>query len=470
MSRRYLSDGGFTMRERVMRRVEGPWFRRGIAIGVLTAGAAMAAPSALLAGPPAEPADARPVTFAKDVAPIFQQKCQDCHRPGNIAPMSLVTYEEARPWARSIKARVAAREMPPWHLDKTVGIQEFMNDVSLSDREIETIVRWVDGGAPLGDPKDMPRPRQWPTDNRFRLEDRLGPPDMIVQSKPWTMAPVAQDVHFRPVVELGLTEPRWIRAVETRPSLKGRRIAHHVSTYLHRVERPEGAASGGVDDPAGELREMFTEWAQGKGGEIYPPNTGKLVKPGDKIEFETHYHAVGEEITDVIETAWWFYPKDVTPKFSAEFVPIGTSIGQGLEIPPNTITQHQGSYTLSAPAILHNFQPHMHMRGKAFLMEAIYPNGRREVINYADRYDNRWHINYIYAENAAPVFPKGTVLQITAWHDNTAANRNNPDPRQWVTKGGRTVDEMAHANTQLIYITEEEYQRILEQRKKQSAN
>jgi hypothetical protein len=211
---------------------------------------------------------------------------------------------------------------------------------------------------------------------------------------------------------------------------------------------------------------MFTEWAQGKGGEIYPDNTGKLVKPGDKIEFETHYHAVGEEVTDVIETAWWFYPKGVTPKYSAEFVPIGTNIRGALEIPPNTVTQHQGSYTLPAPAMLHNFQPHMHMRGKAFLMEAIYPDGHRELINYVGHYDNNWHINYIYAEDAAPVFPKGTVLQITAWHDNTAANRNNPDPRQWVTKGGRTVDEMANANTQVIFITEEDYKRISEEGKK----
>jgi hypothetical protein len=386
--------------------------------------------------------------------------------------MSLVTYEEARPWARSIKARVAAREMPPWHLDKTVGVPRFINDISLSDREIDLIVKWVDSGAPLGDPKDLPPLRQWPDNSQFRLEAKLGPPDLIIKSRPWTMPAVAQDVHFRPVVDIGLTEPRWIRAVETRPSLKGRRIAHHVSTYLHRAQALRENVTVGWR-PAGdadELREMFTEWAQGKGGEIYPANTGKLVRPGDKIEFETHYHAVGEEITDVIETAWWFYPKDKAPSFSAEFVPIGTSIGQGLEIPPNTVTQHQGSYTLTAPAILHNFQPHMHMRGKAFLMEAIYPDGRREVVNYADRYDNRWHINYIYAEDAAPVFPKGTVLQITAWHDNTAANRNNPDPRQWVTKGGRTVDEMAHANTQLITITDEEYNRIVKERQRRPVN
>ncbi len=421
------------------------------------------------------------VTFARDVAPLFQQKCEVCHRPGNIGPMPLTSYEEVRPWVRSIRARVASREMPPWHLDKTVGIQRFINDVSLSDAQIDTIVGWIDAGAPMGNPGDLPARKTWPSDDRFKLEETLGPPDLIVRSKPWTMPAVGQDVHFRPVVDPGLSQPRWIRAIETKPSLKGHRIAHHVTTYIHRrdsadviaAERALRSGQAGVEAVLAarertadqvDVREMFSEWAQGKGGEVYPENTGKLVRPGDKIEFETHYHAVGEDITDTMETAWWFYPTDAAPKYSAEFVPIGTNIGQGLEIPPHTVTQHQGSYTLPAPAIIHNFQPHMHMRGKAFLMEALHPDGRREILNYADRYDNRWHVNYIYAPDAAPVLPKGTVVQITAWHDNTSANRNNPDPRQWVTKGGRTVDEMAHANTQVIFITEDEFKRMIEER------
>ncbi|SVD58173.1 uncharacterized protein METZ01_LOCUS411027, partial [marine metagenome] len=127
------------------------------------------------------------VTFAKDIAPIFQQKCQECHRPDSMAPMSLLTYEESRPWARAIRARVVAREMPPWFLDKTVGIQQFINDVSLTDAEIDAIVRWVDVGAPLGNPAELPTPRQWPDGDRFRLEEELGPPDLVVRSIPFTM-------------------------------------------------------------------------------------------------------------------------------------------------------------------------------------------------------------------------------------------------------------------------------------------
>jgi hypothetical protein len=426
------------------------------------------------------------ITFAKDVAPIFQDKCQSCHRPGSIGPMSLLTYQDARPWVRSIRTRVASREMPPWHLDKTVGIQKFINDLSLTDQQIETILRWVDAGAPMGDPRDMPAPRQWPNEDRFRLEATLGPPDLIIKSKPWTMPAQAADTHFRPRVEVPLEKGRWVRASETKPSLAGRRTAHHASVYL---VRPEGEAAveaeramrgsqpgvevalaaarnRGSDNPFG-ARELFTEWAQGKDGEIYPDNVGKLVMPGSQVEFDIHYHAVGEEITDVLETAWWFYPEGETPKNSAEYMALGAV--RNLQIPPNTITQHQGSFVLPAPAMLHNFQPHMHYRGKAFLLEAMYPDGRREVVNYADRYTNTWHINYVYDPDYAPVFPKGTVLQITVWHDNTAGNPNNPDPRQWVGGGPRTVDEMGHANEQVIYITQEDYERIVAERKQRVA-
>jgi hypothetical protein len=428
----------------------------------------------------------RPPTFAKDVAPIFQEKCEVCHRPDNIGPMSLVTYEDVRPWIRSIKARVASREMPPWFLDRGVGIQHFVNDRSLTDREIETIVEWIDRGAPLGALSDLPAPKQWPAGDRFFLETTLGPPDLIIRSKPWTMSPKAPDILFEPQVEIPLSEPRWVRAAETKPSLTGRRIAHHANTYLLRPQTPEAIAAEQAvraGQPGADLviegrrsgptieREVFTEWAQGKGGEVYPENVGKLVMPGTKVGFQIHYHAVGEAVSDTLEVAWWFHPKGKTPKYSAEFTSVGAPPGgtTAVQIPPNTATEHQGATVLRAPAILHNFQPHMHYRGKAQTLEAIYPDGRREVINQVSRYTNNWHINYIYDPNFAPIFPKGTVLLVTSVHDNTAANKNNPDPRQWVSGGDRTVDEMAHLNEQVIYITDEDYSRIVEERRKRSS-
>ena len=220
---------------------------------------------------------------------------------------------------------------------------------------------------------------------------------------------------------------------------------------------------------SGERQEYFTEWAQGKGGEVYPEDVGKLVMPGTKAAFRIHYHAVGEEVTDTVEMAWWFHPKGKTPKYSLEYMPMGRVCRRNFRFRRNTVTEHQAVTVLKAPTILHNFQPHMHYRGKSQTLEAIYPDGRREVINQASRFTNNWHINYIYEPDYAPVFPKGTVLIVTSVHDNTTANKNNPDPRQWVAGGSRTVDEMAHLNQQLIYITEEDYKRIVEERRKRTS-
>jgi hypothetical protein len=428
----------------------------------------------------------KPVTFTKDVAPIFQEKCEVCHRPGNIGPMSLITYEEIRPWVRSIKTRVASRDMPPWHVDKGVGIQKFINDRSLTDAQIDTIVRWVDAGAPRGDAKDMPAPKQWPSGDRFELEAVLGPPDLVIRAKPFTMPAKSPDVHVDVEMPVSLSEPRWVRASETKPSLKGRRIAHHADAFLIRPNTPEafaaeraarasqpGAESAldqrGRMTASGDRQEYFTEWAQGKGGEVYPENAGKLVMPGTNAAFRIHYHAVGEEITDTVEMAWWFHPKGKTPKYSLDYMAMGRVLPQELQIPPHTVTEHQAVTVLKAPAILHNFQPHMHYRGKSQTLEAIYPDGRREVVNQASRFSNNWHINYIYDPDHAPVFPKGTVLIVTSVHDNTTANKNNPDPRQWVAGGSRTVDEMAHLNQQVIYITDEDYNRLVEERRKRAS-
>ena len=184
-----------------------------------------------------------PVTFAKDVAPILQAKCEECHRNGAMAPMSLVTYEETRPWAQSIKERILTRSMPPWHLDKTVGIQEFQNDMSLSDEQISTVVRWVDSGAPMGEKKDLPPPKKWPVYDGWLLSNQFGPPDMVIKSEPYTMPVGGQDVWWRPLTEIPLTEPRWVRAVEIRPgSQEGRPMMHHVLARLQQEEpnKPRG--------------------------------------------------------------------------------------------------------------------------------------------------------------------------------------------------------------------------------------
>lgn len=403
----------------------------------------------------AELTSTRPVTFARDIAPILQEKCQDCHRKGSMAPMSLVTYEETRPWAKSIKQRVVTRQMPPWHIDRTVGVQKFANDMSLSSEQIGAIVRWVDSGAPAGDPKDMPAPKQWPSDNQWQAAKVLGEPDFVIKSAPYTMPAHRQDVWWRPVSDIPVNEPRWVRAVEIRPgSLAGRRITHHAVAYLDQDD-PES-----LDSAAGR-RGFLMEWAIGKAYDMYRPNTGKLLLPGSHISWDIHLHAVGEDIRDHVELGVWLYPKGQEPKYRTYLTGFQGTKSQGrgriIDIPPNTITENEGFTVLKQPARLENFQPHMHLRGKAMSVEAILPDGTTQMVSYVGEFNFNWMTNYIYADDAAPVFPKGTIIHVTAWHDNTAANPNNPDPDQWVGYGDRTVDEMAHAWMNVTYISDEDY-------------
>jgi len=419
---------------------------------------------------------AKPVTFSKDVAPIFQAKCQECHQPNSIAPMSLITFQDVRPWARSIKERVGARQMPPWHIDRSVGVQKFKNDMSLSDEQVDTIVRWVDGGALQGDPKDMPPPKPLVTDNQWQgVRDGFGPPDLVIKSSEYTMAAEHQDVWYRPMSDIPLTEPRWAKMVEIRPTnLKGRKIIHHSIAYLVLNNDPDavnkGTANGpdrfrdGADDF--NRRPQLMEWAIGKGYDLFRPGTGKLIVPGEKIAWDQHIHAVGEEVTAGSEIGVWLYKKGEEPKKRSYLVGFtGIKGGRYLDIPPNSMAQTEGFTVLKENALIENFQPHFHLRGKSMQVEAILPDGSNQIISYVGNFNFNWMTNYIYDDDAAPLLPKGTVIHVTAWYDNTRANKNNPDPDQWVGYGDRTVDEMAHAWMNVVYFNDDEYQALQAERK-----
>lgn len=387
--------------------------------------------------------------------------------------MSLVTYEETRPWARSIRERVASRQMPPWHIDKTVGIQHFANDRSLSDAEIETIVKWVGAGAPKGDVKDMPPPVQWPSDVTWNFEKRFGPPDIVVKSPRYTQKATAQDAWFKPVVETGITEPRWVRAIEIRPStVKGRKITHHALAHLQQREasdetpaaiRPAAATDDDEDGGPG----LFMEWAVGKEGEVMRPNSGKLLLPGSKIVFDIHYSASNEDVTDQVELAIYLYPKGQEPKYRQTLALFSGITGgnRNLDIAPNSIYVGTNFHVMRRAGRVENFQAHMHLRGKAMSMEAILPTGETRMLSMVSNFNFNWHTNYVYADDAAPLLPKGTILKITSWHDNTTANKVNPDPNQWVGWGDRTVDEMAHAWVNITYMSDEDFKTEVEQRK-----
>lgn len=409
----------------------------------------------------------RVVTFTKDVAPILQQKCQSCHQPGSIAPMSLLTYADAKKYARRIRDKVSARLMPPWHIDRTIGVQQFKNDGGLSDEQLATIVDWVDTGTPMGEASDMPPAIVFPDPNRWQLAEQLGvQPDLIIRSKPFTLAPKTQDKWFRPVVETGLTEPRWVRAIEVKPvRANDRKIVHHVLAYLLQPEQGvTGLASSAHDHQMNAG--LFMEWAVGKTGQIFPDDAGKLMLPGSQIRWEVHMHAIGEEIKDSqVEMAVYFYPKGFVPPHRTVLKMFDLSRDRDLDIPPNEKTVTQNFYVMPAPGRLENFQPHMHMRGKAMSLEAVFPDGRREVISAVSNFQWNWHINYVYTTDAAPLLPKGTTLVFTAWHDNTAANVNNPDPSQWVGWGDRTVDEMAHNWIDVTYLEQAEFDSLVAARK-----
>jgi hypothetical protein len=407
------------------------------------------------------------ITFTKDVAPILQQKCQVCHQPGSIGPMPLISYEDAREYAEKIARKASQRLMPPWHIDRTIGIRDFKNDRSLSDEQIATLVGWVEGGMPRGDRKDMPPPARFPDPTGWQLAREFGEPDLVIKSEPYTLAAHTQDKWFRPVSETGLTEPRWVRAIEIKPaSLVGRRTVHHV---LASLEQRETEGIEGLAHSAHDLQTtagLFMEWAVGKTGQVFPPDAGKLMLPGSRIRWEIHMFAIGEEVkNNQVELGIYFYPKGTVPPHRTVLRMFDVSRGMQLDIPPGELAMSQNFYVLQAPARLENFQPHMHMRGRSMSMEAVYPDGRKEVLSAVNRFQWNWHVNYVYADHVAPLLPKGTMLVFTAWHDNTAKNPNNPDPRQWVGWGDRTVDEMAHAWVDVTYLDQQDFDRFTAERK-----
>ncbi|MEX2285009.1 MAG: hypothetical protein WEE89_21155, partial [Gemmatimonadota bacterium] len=367
-------------------------------LGRSIASAAMVVAALATLGATALPGPDDP-TFTRDIAPIMQAKCQVCHRPNSIAPMSLLTYQDVKPFAFLIKNRVQSRTMPPWHIDKSVGIRDFKNDRSLSDAEINTIVKWVDAGAPMGDARDLPKPVEWPDPTLWELARQFGPPDLVVKSKPYTVRASGQDVWWRPAVETGVTEPRWVRAIEVKPSFPGgRKVVHHVLTMLEQNE--QGLTNMASTAHAAMPRMtagLFMEWAVGKTGEIFNQDAGKLILPGSRIRWEVHYYTIGQVLKDdVVELGVWYYPKDYAPKNRTVLRMFNAAGGNDLDIPPNEKSMSQEFFVLAAPARIENFQPHMHMRGKAFSMEAVYPDGRKELLSMVSNFQWRWHVNYIY--------------------------------------------------------------------------
>jgi len=365
-----------------------------------------------------------------------------------------------RPWAPLVKDRVQARRMPPWHIDRTVGIQEFKNDVSLSDEEIQTIVQWVDAGAPLGDPADMPPPVQLPDQTAWNLERQLGrAPDLIIRSTPYTIEASGLDQWWTPVVdvtEADLPEPRWVMANETKPAYPlGWRVVHHANTAIER----DGESNG------------FSNYGVGKPYDFYPEHTGRFIKAGDQVSFNLHYYPIGERVVDdVVEIGLWFYPEGAEPPLEtlgdesfSSYREVEGRATQELVIAPHSKAITQASHVLETPARIHSCRGHMHLLGEAQQLEAIYPDGRHEVLCRV-LWDHNWHVTYLFEDHVQPMLPTGTVLLVTSWYDNTVNKPANPDPDQWVVHGRRTVDEMSHMWIGITRLNEDEFRWLVTER------
>jgi mono/diheme cytochrome c family protein len=425
---------------------------------------------ALLLGLQPTSAAAQEVTWAEDVAPIFYQSCVECHQPEGIGPFSLIDYQSARRYSRRIAELVGAREMPPWHIDKDIGIQDFKNDVSLSDAQIATVVEWVEDGAVQGDPSRAPTPPEVHSGAEWRLAEQFGPPDLIIRSTPIDIPLSGLDIWWTPeVVVDGIDTPRWVMANETKPSYPlGRKVVHHANTNLV----PAGSDGRGSG---------FSNFGVGKPFDIYPANTGQLIGPGDKLNFNIHYYpAAGEPVSnDVVEIGLWFYPEGEEPRFKTEgdvqwgsqrevMVDGASQTLQQLVIPPHGRTVTQGVQVLDENTRIHSCRGHMHLRGASQQLEAVYPDGHTEVLCKVN-WNGLWHITYLIEDEAMPLLPKGTVLLLTAWYDNTTNNPVNPDPDQWVIYGRRSGDEMSHMWIGVTYLNDEDFEFLKSQRERRVA-
>ena len=432
--------------------------KRSVGIGVVLA-AAMALVPAVAVAQPGNGGAA--VTFAKDIVPIFQRSCQVCHRQGEMAPMSLMTYQEVRPWARAIKNRVVAREMPPWHVDKNIGIQAFKDDPSLSDEQIAMVSAWVDNGAPLGDPADMPPPVDFPDASEWQI----GEPDLVVQYPAYQMPAEGPDLFGALYTDLDLDEDRYIRAIQTRPANDpSRRVVHHALSFAVHPDEEQMRIAGDDDVPAAQF---LVEYASGKNGEVYPGDSGLLLEAGRKMRLDYHIHSVGEEVDARVELGIVFHPRGHVPEHIRWSKQLGIN-NRLLDIPPGKVVRTDGYAVLAKAARITAFQPHMHMLGTYQCLELIYPwpgwTAQSETVSCAN-FDYNWHLVYNYEDDVAPIVPAGTILHIISWHDNTEANRANPDPKNWTGDGGRTIDEMGFAWIGWYDLTDEEYEAELAARK-----
>lgn len=406
---------------------------------LIPASVAMLLSGIATAQPPATPGTGSEVTFSKEVVRILQESCQSCHRPGGIAPMSFLTYDEVRPWAKSIRRVVLERTMPPWHADSEPG--RFLNDSSLTPEEIATLVAWVNRGAPQGDPQELP-PRR-----TFEAGWRLGAPDLVYQPAAAYTVPGDVDDEYRCfVVPSHLEHDAWYRGVEYRP--KNPRVVHHLIVFVDSTERslqrqqesPDPGFTCGMGSGVFGL-DMLGGWAPGQQPAPVAGGSSRLLKKGSHLVFQMHYHnTTGEAQSDQSQIGI-FLQRDTVDKVGHGGLVSAWELNIAAGDPH---AEHRATWTAPEDISIVLLQPHMHYLGKAMTVTAHYSDGRDETLLSVPRYDFDWQTSYELAE-PWPI-PRGTILEMVAVHDNSADNPNNPsDPPQDVHWGEASDEEMAIA-------------------------
>ena len=405
------------------------------------------------------------VSFSKDVAPIFYKHCADCHRPNDMAPMSLLTYKDARAWARSIREKVVTRQMPPWHADPNHG--KFANDRSLSQQEIDTIVAWVDQGSKQGNPKDLPAapvfPQGW----------KIGKPDVVLSMPAeYTLEASGSDEYINFTMPTSFKEDMWVQAAEIHPG--NRKVVHHVIAFIQTPQmlaqwkrsggRPSGqsifyqdgtlvrtkldapayddgcsAPNGGLARGSGQegLGFPLCFYTPGKDMDIFPSGIAKSIPAGSNIVLQVHYSKTTGRVEKDRTSVGLFFAKAPPEKVLTSF----GVINHYFKIPPGADNHEvKACYTFSRDVEILTLLPHMHVRGKDMRYEAIYPDGRRETVLFVPNYNFNWQT--LYKLEKPLTLPKGTKLLVTAHFDNSEKNKYNPDPTKTVRFGDPTYDEM----------------------------
>ena len=409
------------------------------------------------------------ITFHKDIEPILQRSCQNCHRVGGVGPMPLVTYDQVAPFAGLIEYKTGLRDragaMPPWYMEKDIGIQDYKNDPSLNDKEIVAISTWARSGTPKGDIADAPEPLVFDDS----LKWTAGEPDLIVRTNSVTkLAGTADWWGEIDRVPVSLEQDRYVKSVEVvevndvnnttgtgRDTVGGRYIFHHMIW-----------STAELDEDGNRVEESVTGWPVhevGRNPDIFDPEGGRLLRAGTYIYSDSvHLHSNGQDTTGHLEIGFRFHPEGYEPKY--ERVSLGLGNGVDISIAGNQDNQELHAYTvLEQHTKFITFEPHLHAPGERMCLEAIWGNTVETLACVG--YDHNWVRGYAFEDDAAPLLPKGTIMHIVGYMNNTETNPNVPDPRNWQGSGNRSVTNMFIDLGMRVKMSDEQFHEEMENRR-----